>query len=79
MTDETTETGTCPTCSTDLMSVADADLGDAMLVAIVLGNLQKCGTGQDIQDLLARDPAAGEWSLLDEIHESTGLEVPQKQ
>src|SRR5690349_1534692 len=111
----TAETETCPTCSTDLMSVADADLGDAMLVAIVLGNLQKCGTDQDIQDLLARDPAgqcepddqgmvvtlawclhsagaddqvsallsrlsaAGEWSLLDEIHERTGLEVTQKQ
>jgi hypothetical protein len=48
---------TCPTCSTGPMSVADADLGDAMLVAIVLGNLQKRGTARDIQDLLARDPA----------------------
>jgi hypothetical protein len=64
MTDEAAEaaqpagTEACPTCSTDLMSVADADLGDTMLVAIVLGNLQKCGSEQDIQDLLARDPAS---------------------
>ena len=40
------------------MSVADADLGDRDEVAIVLGNLQKCGTAEDIQDLLARDPAS---------------------
>jgi hypothetical protein len=54
---ETAETGTCPTCNSDLMSVADEYLGDPMMVAIVLGNLQKCGTAEDIQDLLARDPA----------------------
>lgn len=60
MTDEAARpagTETCPTCNSDLMSVADEYLGDPMMVAIVLGNLQKCGTAEDIQDLLARDPA----------------------
>jgi len=58
MTEEPAERESCPTCHTGPASIADEDLSDPMGVAIVLGNLQKRGTAQDIQDLLARDPAS---------------------
>jgi len=58
MTEEPAERESCPTCHTGPASIADEDLSDPMGVAIVLANLQKRGTAQDIQDLLARDPAS---------------------
>lgn len=95
--------------------IAEADVTDPMFVSLMLDRLRKAGAGQDIEDLLARDPAgqceldergmvvtlawclseagaddqvsvllnrlstAGEWSLLNEIHELTGLAVASQE
>jgi len=51
----------------------------ALMVVTLAWCLHSAGADDQVSALLSRLSAAGEWSLLDEIHESTGLEVPQKQ
>jgi hypothetical protein len=55
------------------------ELDDRGMVVTLAWCLPNAGADDQVSTLLSRLSAAGEWSLLDEIHESTGLEVPQKQ
>jgi len=55
------------------------ELDDQGMVITLAWCLHNAGADDQVSVLLSRLSAAGEWSLLDEIHESTGLEVPQKQ
>jgi hypothetical protein len=41
--------------------------------------LSEAGADQQVSALLSRLSAAGEWSLLARIHDSTGLAVPQQE
>jgi len=47
-------------------------------VVTLAWSLHSAGADDQVTVLLTRLSAAGEWSLLDEIHEATGLPVPQK-
>ena len=56
----------------------DDDDDDGGGVITLAWSLHNAGADDQVTVLLTRLSAAGQWSLLDEIHEQTGLPVPQK-
>jgi hypothetical protein len=54
------------------------ELDERGMVVTLAWCLSEAGADQQVSALLSRLSAAGEWSLLNEIHESTGLAVPQQ-
>jgi hypothetical protein len=54
------------------------ELDDEGSVVPLAWSLHNAGADDQVAVLLNRLSAAGEWSVLDEIHEFTGLDVPQQ-
>jgi hypothetical protein len=54
------------------------ELDDEGAVVTLAWVLHKAGADDQLSVLLNRLSAAGNWSLLDEIHDATGLPVPQQ-